>query len=266
MVNQMNKITINTDEEFPVLADAPIAEAVIDLRAFPSNVFEEAAVKSSLEKKLGGYSFLDSHREIHYEVRSEGEKPPEQSIRDLGWRGVRFQSTDQKNLAQFNRDGFAFSRLEPYDNWQSFFQEGKFVWSVFKDIAAPITIDRIGLRFINRIQLPPGEMNFEQYITNAPAPPSGLDLPFFGFMHQETLAVPGHPYAINLIKTIQQPQNPADNGVSIILDIDVFTFQPIAQQVENDDNTLSQMLNEMRWLKDKTFFGSITDKGLERFR
>lgn len=266
MVNQMNKITINTNEEFPVLASAPIAEAVIDIRAFPSKAFEESAVRSSLEDKLVGYLFLDSHREIHYEVRSEGKKPPEQSIRDLGWRGVRFQSTNQKNIAQFNRDGFAFSRLEPYDNWQSFFQEGKSLWSVFKDIASPITIERIGLRFINRIELAHGELNIEHYLRKAPVPPVNLDLPFFGFMHQETLGVPGHPYAINLIRTIQPPKNPEDNGIAIILDIDVFTLQPIAQPIENDDNKLKHMLNEMRWLKDKTFFGSITDEVLEKFK
>lgn len=262
----MNKTIINTAEVFPVLTTAPIVEAVIDIRAFPSKEFEETSVRTSLEEKLDSYSFLDSHREIHYEVRSEAAKPPEQSIRDLGWRGVRFQSADQKKIAQFNRDGFAFSRLEPYENWLSFFQEAKSLWSVFKLLAAPITIDRIGLRFINRIALPHGEVNFEQYLRNAPIPPADLDVPFLGFMHQETLSVPGHPYAINLIRTIQPPQHPADSGIAIILDIDVFTFQPLEQSVENDDNKLTDMLSEMRWLKDKTFFGSITEEGLEKFK
>jgi len=109
-------------------------------------------------------------------------------------------------------------------------------------------------------------MNIEQYLRNAPIPPADLDLPFLGFMHQETLGVPGHPYAINLIRTIQPPQYPADSGIAIILDIDVFTLQPLEQPVENDDNKLTDMLDEMRWLKDKIFFGSITEKGLEKFK
>jgi len=266
MVNLRDRINIDKLEEFPVLNTAPIAEAVIDIRALPSKAFEESSVRLYLEEKLVGYSFLDSHREIHYEVRAEGEKPPEQSIRDLGWRGVRFQSNDQKKIAQFNRDGFAFSWLEPYDNWQSFFQEGKSLWSVFKNLAAPVNIDRIGLRFINRIELPSGELNIERYLRNAPVPPADLDLPFLGFMHQETLSVPGHPYAINFIRTIQPPQRPLDKGIAIILDIDVFTLQPLEQAVENDDTKFSDMLSEMRWLKDKTFFGSITEEGLEKFK
>jgi uncharacterized protein (TIGR04255 family) len=266
MVNHMNKITINIVEEFPVLPSAPIVEAVIDIRSFPSIAFEESAIRSSLEEKLVGYSFLDSRHEFQHEIKIEAKKPLESLTKGLGWKGVRFHSTDQKNLAQFNRDGFVFSRLAPYQNWQSFSQEGKNLWSVFKEIANPVNIGRIGLRFINRIELPPGEMNFEQYMTHAPVPPSDLDLPFIGFMHQETLVAPGHPYAINLIRTIQPPQNTTDTGFAIILDIDVFTMLPIAQPIENCDTNLSHSLDEMRWLKDKTFFGSITDKGLERFQ
>ena len=262
----MDKIKINTAEEFPTLTSAPVAEAVIDIRAFPSKAWEESVVSVFLEEKLEGYAFLDSHREIHHEVKSEGEKLPELSVSDLGWRGIRFQSADSKNIAQFNRDGFVFSRLDPYNNWLSFFKAGKSLWYVFKDIAAPVTIDRIGLRFINRIELSHGELNIERYLKNAPVAPVNLDLPFLGFMHQETLGVPGYPYAINLIRTIQPPQNPADNGIAIILDIDVFTLQPIAHPIENDDDMLDNALNEMRWLKDKTFFGSITDEGLEVFK
>ncbi|MBE0503181.1 MAG: TIGR04255 family protein [Desulfuromonadales bacterium] len=262
----MNKVIINIAEEFPVLRSAPIVEAVIDIRAFPVKPFEESAVRSSLEEKLGGYSFLDSHHEIHHEVRFDGEKPPEPVMINMGWKGARFQSSDQKNIAQFNRDGFVFSRLAPYQDWQSFSQEGKSLWSVFKEIADPATIGRIGLRFINRIELPPGELDIEQYLRNAPAPPANLDLPFLGFMHQETLVAPGHPYAINLIRTIQPPQNPSVTGIAVILDIDVFTIESIAQPVENDDNKLAHSLHEMRWLKDKAFFGSITESGLERFK
>lgn len=262
----MNKIAIDTTYEFPVFAAAPIVEAVIDIRAFPSIAFEESSVRASLEQKLTDYKYLDSHREIHYQVKAEGNNPPEQTIKDMGWKGARFQSTDQKCIAQFNRDGFVFSRLAPYENWQSFVQQTKSLWAVFKEIAAPATIGRIGLRFINRIELLPGELEVELYLRNAPVPPADLDLPFMGFMHQETLVVPGHPYAINIIRTIQPPQIPVDNGFAIILDIDVFTLLPIEHPIENDDIRLSHMLDEMRWLKDKSFFGSMTEKGLERFK
>ena len=138
---------------------------------------------------------------------------------------MRFRSTDEKHIAQFNRDGFVFSRLEPYLTWEELESEGKRLWNIYKDLAQPVEIQRLGLRFINRIKLPPGELLFEDYIQPAPTSPHGLELPFHGFMHKDTLAVPGHPYAINVIRTIQQLNGGVDGGVALILDIDVFTTQ-----------------------------------------
>lgn len=96
----------------------------------------------------------------------------------------------------------------------------------------------------------------------APVSPVGMDLPFQGFMHRDTLAVPGHPYAITMIRTIQLPPHSGGPGVALILDIDVFTIQEFGL----DDAMFGHRLNEMRWLKNKVFFGSITGKARELFR
>ena len=76
------------------------------------------------------------------------------------------------------------------------------------------------------------------------------------------LAVPGHPYAINVIRTIQQLNGGVDVGVALILDIDVFTTQGF----DLDNTVRERRLLEMRWLKNKAFFGSITEKAFEMFR
>jgi uncharacterized protein (TIGR04255 family) len=81
-------------------------------------------------------------------------------------------------------------------------------------------------------------------------------------MHHDVLAVPGHPYAINIIRTIQPSTGNGGAGTGVILDIDVFT----AQEFEPDEGKLVHRLLEMRWLKNKAFFGSVTEKALERFR
>ncbi len=255
-------VEIKSDETFEHLPHAPIVEAVIDIRARATEKLEESSLRSHLEAKLKGYGFLDSRRQFRGEVKLETGKPPSQVVRDLGWKGLRFRSSDEKHIAQFNRDGFVFSRLEPYVNWDQLFGEGLRLLSIFKELARPVEIHRIGLRFINRIQLPPGELRFEDYIQLAPVSPCGLDLPFHGFMHHDKLAVPGHPYAINVIRTIQPPAGAGGAGIAVILDVDVFTTQGF----ELDDTLLARRLLEMRWLKNKAFFGSITEKALEAFR
>lgn len=84
-------------------------------------------------------------------------------------------------------------------------------------------------------------------------------MPFLGFMHQDTLAVPNYPYAVNVIRTIHPPVAPGIPGLVLILDIDVFTTQAF----ELDRAAMRQRLLEMRWLKNKAFFGSVTSNALK---
>lgn len=257
-----DKIVINLDEEFPHLSQAPVVEAVIDIRAQASGPFEEEPVRATLEPLLPGFSFLDSQREFHHEVKFAEGNPPEQCIRDLGWKGVRFQSEDRKKIVQFNRDGFVSSRLEPYADWTSFAAEALALWQVFLEIAKPVEINRVGLRYINRIELPLEELRLSDYIEPAPKPPRSLNLPYLGFMHHETFAVPEYPYAVNVIRTIQPPQGPSGKGAGLILDIDVFTTSGLDLTTEQ----LVHVLDEMRWLKNKVFFGTVTEKTLENLQ
>ncbi len=226
---------IDVVEQFEHLARAPIVEAVIDVRARAEAAWEEQVVSEMLKPKLPDYP--------------------------LG-RGLRFQSADGRHIAQFNRDGFVFSRLPPYENWEHLRDEALRLWRIHEDVARPTEVLRIDLRFINRIMLPPHEVRFEDYIQPYAEPPRGLNLPFLGFLHADTLAVTGYPYAINVVRTIQPPQDPHTDRIGLILDIDVFTTQPS----ELREGSIEARLTEMRWLKNKVFFGSITDKALDSFR
>ena len=258
----LQAIHIRTDEQFENLPRAPIVEAVIEIRSRATQTLEESPFRSTLEPRLAGYGFLDSLRGFYGEVKLEGGRAPTQKVGDLGWMGLRFRSMDGKHIAQFKLDGFVFSRLEPYLTWAALESESKRLWNIYKGLARPVEIQRLGLRFINRVKLPPGELLFEDYIQPAPSSPHGLDLPFHGFMHKDTLAVPGYPYGINVIRTTQQLTGGVDGGVALILDIDVFTTHGF----ELDDSVLERRLSEMRWLKNKVFFGSITEKAFEMFR
>lgn len=261
-MNVLGNIRIDLAERFQHLPHAPIVEAVIDVRARAEVSWEEEAIQAQIKAQLPDYPQVDSHREFRHEVKMVPGQEPQQTLLDLGWKGLRLRSSDKPHIAQFNRDGFVFSRLEPYQSWEQLYDESMRLWPMYVELAQPVEIHRIGLRFINRIQLPPGELRFEDYMELAPVPPKGLDLPFHGFMHQDTLAVPDHSYAINIIRTIQPPSAPGSTGLGLILDIDVFT----TQELELDEATLKRCLLEMRWLKNKVFFGSVTPKVLELFK
>jgi uncharacterized protein (TIGR04255 family) len=253
------KLEIDLDEKFTHLPHAPIVEAVIDVQALAQVPWEQEAVGNLIAPQLRGYPKIVSRDKIQEEF-TLGQTDSKRVVRDLGWYGLQFQSADEKNAGRFTREGFFFGRLSPYQTWETFFGEAMALWKIYTQTAKPLDIGRIGLRFINRIEMQPGEVNCEDYILMHPHHIEGLDLPFVGFLNRDTLAVPGHPLAVNITRALQ-PAISAEAGHALILDIDVFT----TASIETDDEQLALLLRQMRWLKNKIFFGNITDKARRRF-
>jgi uncharacterized protein (TIGR04255 family) len=218
-------------------------------------------LKNFVQEKFCNYQYKDSLRAIQYQATVSPNQPPSQTIQDMGWSGVRFQSEDQKYIAQFNRDGFALSRLEPYQSWDMFQAEAMRLWDGYAESVKPTQIHRVGLRYVNLIQLSAGELNFGEYLDLAPSTPKILDLPVSGFFHLNVVVVPNYPYTVNVIKTVQPPPT-AGAGNGLILDIDVATTRPF----DYDDTKLKNHLAEMRWIKNKVFEGAITQKSKEMFQ
>ncbi|MGH8605195.1 MAG: TIGR04255 family protein [Gammaproteobacteria bacterium] len=256
----MSELKIDLTESFPRLAHAPIVEAVIEVRARAEAPWEEAVILERLKSRLPDYPASQSQQSLQFEFKVEPGKTPEQAIHDLGWKGLRFESADKLHVAQFNRELFSFSRLRPYDSWNQFSTEALRLWQIHSELAQPIEVQRLGVRFINRTAVP-SEGRLENYMQVPPQTPRNLELPFANFLHHDTLLVPGHPYAINVIQTVQSPHGPGTEAAALILDIDVYTIQPF----ELRDNVFPTRLAEMRWLKNKVFFGSITPQALKNF-
>jgi uncharacterized protein (TIGR04255 family) len=253
---------IDTNETFDRLEHAPIVEAVLDIRSRIETTWKENGVRRQIEVSVPGYNYLDSQHVFEQSLRTQPGLAPEQNVRDLGWKGIRFKSSDGLHIAQFNRDGFVFSRLEPYETWDRFIEEALRVWKVYIEIGSPSEMLRIGVRFINRIRLPGPTVVIDDYILPHPDPPRGLEIPFSGYFQRDTLQVPGHPYAINITRALQLAPEPDPQGSAIILDIDVSTTQPYTVSQE----TMSYRLAEMRWLKNKAFLGSISEDLLGELR
>jgi uncharacterized protein (TIGR04255 family) len=254
---------LRLDETFPHLSNAPIVEAVVDLRARPEVSWEEPAITGQLKARLPDYPTVVSQREFQQQVKIHPNSAPESVTHDLGWKGLRLDTADKRHVAQFNRDGFVFSRLQPYEDWEQLVTEARRLWETYLEVARPSQIQRIAVRFINRIELPAQERRFEKYIKPYPKAPVGLPLPFAGFFSQDTLVVPGHPYVVNVVRTLQQPVAQDESGFAVILDIDVQTVDaPMPLQKDKIDKRLT----EMRWIKDKVFFGSITKFAVESFK
>lgn len=250
----MDSVTLKLDEVFPTLSREPVTEAVLELRCRAETDWEEERVSAWLGNQVTNLPKIESLRGLMTEMRFEPGSAAMHRAEDLGWLGLVMRSENGNKVVRFQRDTFAFSQLSPYPGWNAFIKQAVELWMIHERLAKPAEIARIGLRFINRIDLTGENIMLDDYLVSPPKEPDGLNLPFAGFLHSDTLAVPGHEYSVQITRTIQPPQDKGPQKLGLIIDIDVFSTRP---WVGKSDELESRLL-EMRWLKNKAFFGSLT--------
>ncbi len=179
---------------------------------------------------------------------------------ERGWVGLRLESADGRQIAVFARDRFTFSRLKPYEVWERFSGEALRLWQTHATVSAATEVQRLGVRFINRLEVPLAGLDFEDYFEAFASPPR--EFPVAAFLHQDTLAVPDYPYLVNVRRTFQPPQGDGAETLAILLDIDVFSAEPLPADLP----TITRSLAEMHWLKNRAFFGSLTKRALDLCR
>ena len=244
---------IDIKKEFSHLPRAPIVEAVLDLRVVLSTEWNELSLRSQLEERLSDYPKQSPVQETEVQFSP---KAGTNVIKDSVHVGLKYQSEDSFYVVQFNKDSFVFSRLKPYENWGKFSQEALRLWEIYCELLEPTEIGRIGLRFINRLAIKQGQkIELADYYKRPPLPIEGLNWPLSGYLHQDVLQVPGTLYSVNVIKTVQRTQQEA----GLLLDIDVF----MQKSLNYGEVRISKYMDEMRWVKNKVFFSSLTKKALE---
>lgn len=261
-MNLPPKPNIDVSETFERLASAPIVEAVLAITARAESALEESAVTEHLKPKLPDYPTVFSGRLIQHSLKEVEGVPSEHIQRDLGWNALRWHSHDKRQIAMFARNGFSFSRLEPYESWEKFCSEALRLWQLHVELFRPTLVQRLGLRYINRIPVDQLPVDLDEILYTAPTAPRGLELPVDSFLHQDNLYVPQSPYRITVIQTAQPIAVPTGPVAGLFLDIDV----SVPVQFELKSGVLEHYLAEMRWLKNKAFFGSLTEQMLVKLR
>jgi uncharacterized protein (TIGR04255 family) len=252
---------IESTEKFPNLPKAPIVEAVIDFRAKPTVQCEQKQFETYFKAQFNDYPAFQVHNQLNYQVKIGATEAPDPAKATSSWRGLVFHSADKLKIVQCQLDGFSFSRLAPYDNWEAFQGEALQMWQKYCALTKPVEIERIGVRFINRIEIDAKGGDLSDYLVNAPRAWDSFPIPFAGFMHSDTFSVPDTNYLIHVIRALQ-PGDAISVKPAIILDTDIFTQTPH----KVDDAIVKAKLVEMRWLKNKIFFASLTPGLLESFK
>jgi hypothetical protein len=154
-------VRLSRGMEYPRLPNAPITEALIDLRIDPP--FESPDVLAPVRERLKD-EFPETRNIIQVQGtlsvssdQSASVPPSSVQRRDYGYA---MWTADQRRVVQVRTDGFSFSHLKPYGDWAALRADARKAWERF---ATQASVVRCAVRYVNRIELALPFAKFEDF-------------------------------------------------------------------------------------------------------
>lgn len=249
-------------ETFP---NAPITEALIDLRVtFGSG--DQSDRLARLEQLAKGLSDLfpniEKRMEHQYAFKVEdsaGTAETHARSRQSGFVGF---AEDRKKAVQLRVDGFAFSKMKPYESWSSLRDEACNLWNAYREAMNPSKVVRLAVRYINRIELPLPIAEFQDYILTGPQVADGIPQGLAEFFFRVVIPNTEDPKIQAAVTSTMEKIDKNAKVLPYIFDIDAFT--PV--ELDPTDDAVWSTLHKLRDYKNLIFFLSMTEKAKVLFR
>lgn len=129
----------------------PITEAIIDLRVELPEGFDASRLLKISQRLGGSYPKVEAINAATGQIQLVPEMRASASSTHIGFS---FRSHDGIYVCQTRTNGFTMSHLSPYDKWDAFREETKHIWNFYRDQTNPIRINRVAVRYVNRIDIP----------------------------------------------------------------------------------------------------------------
>ena len=172
-------------------------------------------------------------------------------------------NSDSTDIISITNAVIAYSRLAPYNGWNLFSAAALKVFDDFRKEIGLVQLKRIGLRYINRIDIPLlglGEIvRLENYLTIQPQYPEDSFPPLQGFTMQNVFGLANNEGSATI--TLASVPSPLPMHMGIILDIDVAR----SQNLPKSQSDIRDLLNIMRHEKNSVFDSCITKATKELF-
>lgn len=236
----------------------PITEAVIEVKfATPldSKAFEKLNTK--FNKSYPDDKVIQS---VRFELIVNAGGQHSQTPKSDGQTGHRRSSADMTQLLVLWPDSFVVSQLAPYIGWEAFFDRFTRDWKAWKRSSGFREINRIGVRFINRIDIPleNGIAQHEEYLNIYPKLPESIEA--VDSYAVQTLSRLEDIHCTLTINSASVP-SPLLGHVSFMLDIDIAKAADLPQ----NDKEIFQLLNQIREKKNQIFEDCVGDRARELF-
>jgi len=215
-------------------ANPPIVEAVCEFRFEPGD-WDNAMPGLIWEKVKEPFS---KRRDVHrLDVRLvPGPNGAEQRVTQEPL--LRYLRDDEKVFMQVGPSLLSVHHLGPYSSWEEFKPLIEQGFRAYCGEAMPKGIQRIGLRYINRVEFPGDRIELEEYFEFRPFVGSTLPEDHKSFILGAEFPYEGERDVLRLQVASTVPQR--EQQVALILDLDYFTAKPNSVPAEEVGDRLEQ--------------------------
>ncbi len=236
----------------------PIVEALCQIQFIPDQPWDWTVPGLLYDQLKSTYPTKRQHNALKLEYR-----PEQQEISQIVSNGVarmQFVRADERALVQVGPDILIVNHLKPYPKWDVYKLMISEALVSYQTVAMPKGIRNIGLRYINRIEVPEQQYEIESYLLAVPKVPESVPQLFGVFAQRVEIPFPQHNGLLILQSGLDR--NGQDPNSALMLDLDFIMVDPA--------NTLPD--NGMTWVEhahriiEDVFEACITDKARLLFR
>lgn len=174
--------------------------------------------------------------------------------------GYRYIGAAKDVVLQVRRNGFAFSRLHPYERWEDLRDRARHFWDLYRQAARPLYVSSLSVRYINRIDFPPDVVDLSEYLLVRPELPDAMAHAVSGFVMRVEMPQPDIPGAV---LALQQGRiaDPRAEGLCVLLDLELTQNA----RFPADGDHIWQAFEVLHDRENDWFEGSITQRTRDLF-
>jgi uncharacterized protein (TIGR04255 family) len=237
----------------------PITEAVIEFRH--AGKIEQSDLAKANKRFTAFYPNGSETDQHHVEINVDPKGRTTSKLSPTG-KVYRRASDNEHNVLMLNPNSLVVAQSPPYPGWLVFCERIMRDWTLWQKTVGSRDLIRVGLRYINRIDIQSNEatINPSDFLSISLNSPEDLG-PTISYAVNGSFQLPAIKAGLTIMSGVISPP-PVPNHLSILLDLDVGKETDLPQSEEG----IMTLLTSMRDEKNRVFESLITEQSRMLFR
>jgi uncharacterized protein (TIGR04255 family) len=238
------------------LSRAPITEAVIEIRVELTRRLGTADFDTLRQTFEAEFETVVEQREIEALLRFDVGTGPDQQAIDQGVRRLLFRSDTRNDILIVGEGRFAYVKLRPYSSFERIRSRAQELWTRYSEVVPVEHATRLGLRYINQFGIP-AHRSFTDFLT---VPVQSPETVLTDNVTKEFSQLDLTDRLVGISARFVRVVESLNGTAEVIIDTDAFREGrlPFGANVW-------ERFEELRQMKNRMFFGSITETAAQEW-